>query len=119
MYLAQNLKFLRQRLGLSQKEVADRIGKNYTIIGGYERGKVLPPLDIVLKLCELYDVDVSVLINVDIAEAETNHQSWDTYRKPDDNTLLRLVERLEKQLHQLEERLKQEDPELAKKLGII
>jgi hypothetical protein len=41
------------------------------------------------------------------------------YQKPDDNTLLRLVERLEKQLHQLEERVKQEDPELAKKLGII
>ncbi len=44
------LRSLRQAKGLSQVELARRIGRHQTVIGPYERGEYMPPQPIVEKL---------------------------------------------------------------------
>lgn len=118
MFLAQNIRFLRKRAGLSQEELGNKIGKTYTVVGGYEKKKISPPIDVIMMLCEIFDVDVSLMINRDLAKGDIVQEPIAPYKAPDDGTLMRVVDRLERQLSYLEERIKEEDPELAKKLGV-
>ena len=57
----QNLKTFRQQKDLTQQELAIhlRIGKGN--IARYERGEVIPKLDVVLKMTELLEVSLDVL----------------------------------------------------------
>lgn len=58
----QRLKELRENLKLSQKELADSLGTLLTTISKYERGENKPSVDFLLKLCEIYNVNLSWLI---------------------------------------------------------
>jgi transcriptional regulator with XRE-family HTH domain len=62
MYLAQNLRFLRQKSNLSQQEAAENLGIPRTTLGDYERGHTEPSLDMLLALAKIYKVEVSHLL---------------------------------------------------------
>jgi transcriptional regulator with XRE-family HTH domain len=47
---AANLVWLRHQAGLTQQELADRIGMNRVVLGELEQGRRLPRLDTILKL---------------------------------------------------------------------
>jgi len=57
-----NLLWLRQRAGLTQQELADRIGMNRVSLGELERGRRLPRLDTILRLAEGLGVRNSELV---------------------------------------------------------
>lgn len=52
------LKELRQNKGLTQTEVAQLIGKSNRIISHYETGRVIPPLEVAVKLAKVLGVSV-------------------------------------------------------------
>jgi len=52
-----NLVWFRRRAGLSQQQLADRVGINRTILSKIERGRRLPRLDAILKLVAALEVD--------------------------------------------------------------
>lgn len=62
MYLAENLKFIRQEKGLSQAEAADKVGIPRTTLGDYERGHTEPNLETLLKLASVYQVSLEALV---------------------------------------------------------
>lgn len=62
--LAKKLQQLRKRLGLSQGEIAVRLGvDNRASISGYERGEREPPLPVLLAYARLGKVSVERLID--------------------------------------------------------
>jgi len=65
-HLAGKLLVLRQRLGISQPQLAKRLGiLEYTNISKYERNINEPPLAVLLAYAKLIGVSVDVLIDDD------------------------------------------------------
>lgn len=60
--LAENIIALRKRQGLSQEELAERIGVSRQAVSNWERGIATPDLGTLDTLAKLFDVDVSSLI---------------------------------------------------------
>lgn len=58
MTINQNLRDLRRLSGLTQEEVADRVGLTRQAISGYESGRTQPDLDMLAKLAEVYNTDI-------------------------------------------------------------
>src|SRR5882672_7540007 len=68
--LAEKLKQIRQRLGLSQNELLNRLGFSEHLfrsnISQYERGERVPSPLVLLEYARLANVDLSVLIDDDV-----------------------------------------------------
>jgi len=56
------LKETRIDKGLTQEEVADRIGMTRQAVSAYESGKRQPGIDILMKLAEVYEVSIENLL---------------------------------------------------------
>jgi transcriptional regulator with XRE-family HTH domain len=65
MYLADNLTFLRRRIGLSQDRLSKVLGMNRVNIGEWETGTV-PNSRALDKLSRFFDISVSELLYTDI-----------------------------------------------------
>lgn len=59
------LKELRENAGLSQRELAERIGVRQSTVGMWENGKNKPEYKRLLTLAELFGVDVNYLVGDD------------------------------------------------------
>lgn len=69
MSLPENLKLLRTKEGLSQEEMADKLG--YKSINGYakvERGESLPNKEKLKRIAEILEMDLETLLT-----SESNH----------------------------------------------
>ena len=67
----KNLRYLRKKNGFSQDYIAEFFGyKNYTTVQKWESGDSEPPFGIVLRLCELYNVNVNDIVSVDLSKDE-------------------------------------------------
>jgi len=62
MFLSENLKHLRHKTGLSQKELSDKLQIGRSTLAEYERGKAEPNLDTLIKLAKLFAVSLDQLI---------------------------------------------------------
>lgn len=61
-FFGENLRKLRKRKGLTQSQVAEKLGVTQSNIGGYETGKNLPSLFNLLELAKLLEVSLDKLI---------------------------------------------------------
>lgn len=60
--IAQRMKNLRIASGLTQAQVADKLGITYQAVSNYERGKNSIEADVLFAMCDIYKVDpVSIL----------------------------------------------------------
>ena len=62
MTIHQNLKDLRRASGMTQEEVANRVGLTRQAISSYESGRTQPDLDMLVSLAEVYGADVSDIL---------------------------------------------------------
>lgn len=118
MYISENIKLLRNKQGLTQEGVAKKIGKTIATVSDYEKGRSLPPLDITVKLSELFGVTLDELVNRDlIREGRPPQQPL-----PKENaagTSQELLNRLLIQkLEEVAEELKENHPETYRKLKL-
>ena len=58
----ETLRRLRQECGLTQEEVAERVGLTRQAVSGYEAGRTQPGLDILQRLAEIYQVELTDII---------------------------------------------------------
>lgn len=61
MTFGKRLRSVRKELGLTQKELGERIGVGRTTISEYESGKIVPRQDGLIKLAEVLGVNVDFL----------------------------------------------------------
>lgn len=62
MGFGEKLKECRKDKGLSQSELAKKLGTNHSIIGKYERNEVNPTIDAVRKLVNALDTTLGYLL---------------------------------------------------------
>lgn len=60
--LSERLQKLRIEYGLSQKEVANRIGISSSVVSGYETGERTPSAEVLLSLSYLYKCSTDYLL---------------------------------------------------------
>ena len=60
--LAQNLVFFRKRAGMTQQQVADMLNINRTTYTKYETGDSEPSVEIIKRLANIFETDVSALL---------------------------------------------------------
>lgn len=64
----QRLKKLREGQGLTQTELAEKIGKSLRTVQKYESGEIDIPLSMLYSLSEVFDVTISFLTNCQTPE---------------------------------------------------
>jgi len=64
-------KELRKSLGLSQKEFADILFVNQTAVSQWERGATTPSPNILLRICDLYNVTTDYLLGREATKKDT------------------------------------------------
>ena len=60
------MKYLRAKLGLSQKRLADDLGITRTRYSKYEYGMAEPPIELLVKIATYYEVSIDALVSVDL-----------------------------------------------------
>jgi DNA-binding XRE family transcriptional regulator len=121
MHIASNTNHLRKKAGYTQTKLAELINKTPTTISDYEKGKVLPPVDIVLKLCEIFQVNVDDFINRDIElEGITDKQAeLEVLKKQHNTTDTKLLLKLMKEkVVELSKTIKEQMPEKYDELDL-
>lgn len=68
--VSQNLKYLRRRSGLTQEQMAEKIGIKRSLLGAYEEGRADPRLNNLLKISDIFDIAVDNLIGVDLTQSD-------------------------------------------------
>ena len=76
MFLPNNIRYLRKTHGMSQDDLALKLGKkSYTTIQKWESGVSEPPLKIVHAIAEIFHVDIDELTNTDLSTPYSNPNS--------------------------------------------
>lgn len=63
--LGSRLKTIRQKRGITQKELAMRINKSVSAVSSYESNAQLPPLDVIEDIALILNVSIDYLVGAD------------------------------------------------------
>lgn len=66
-FVNKNLKFLRNRQGWTQKQLAEKLGLKQSVIGAYEEERATPPLASLLEIAEMFKVSLDTLTRKDLS----------------------------------------------------
>lgn len=58
----EKLRILRNRQGLSLRELGNRLDVSHTFVAQMEKGKKVPNVEMVLKISRIFDISTDVLI---------------------------------------------------------
>lgn len=64
----RRLKKLREKQGLTQTELARKLGKSLRTVQKYESGEIDIPLSMLYSISEVFDVTISFLTNLQASE---------------------------------------------------
>ena len=59
----ENLKSIRKEKGLSQKQIALKLGVVESCYANWEQGRTEPSISMLRKLCEIFMINIDELIN--------------------------------------------------------
>ncbi len=76
----RNLRFLRTKEGLTQREFAERLGLKQATLGAYEEGRATPPLNCLTDVSRAFKISLDNLINADLSSLP--EKSWRVSGKP-------------------------------------
>ncbi len=78
--LGNRIKRLRKELGISQKELAERIGVSNSRVSNWEQGINRPDADILSKLCSSLQTSPSLLLGMKLTKDELTEKEWKVIR---------------------------------------
>jgi transcriptional regulator with XRE-family HTH domain len=64
----RNLKFLRVQQGLTQKQLAEKLGLKQAAVGAYEEERSTPPVTCLSEISKIFGVSIDLLINKDLSQ---------------------------------------------------
>jgi transcriptional regulator with XRE-family HTH domain len=65
---AEKMKQLRRSRGMTQAELAEKLGLSASAIGMYEQGRREPELSVIMELCNIFNVPADVLLGTPSAQ---------------------------------------------------
>ena len=85
--IGSRIRKYREALGLSQKDLADKLGISNSRVSNWEQGINRPDADMLAELCAILEVSPSELLEVKLTEDEFTSQEREVIRayrsKPD------------------------------------
>ena len=63
--IAERIKYLRKKAGLTQEQLGALVGVGKSNISMYETGVRIPPVDILKKMASIFSVDMNSLFGVE------------------------------------------------------
>ena len=60
--IAENIRFFRKQAGLTQEELAARLGSRKTLISNYEIGRNTPDIETLWELADIFDITLDELV---------------------------------------------------------
>ena len=67
MTFGENLQFLRKRAGLTQEDLAEKMEVSRQSVSKWESNAAYPEMDAILRLCDLFRVDMDTLLRGDVS----------------------------------------------------
>ena len=74
----KNLKFLRAQMGMTQKQLAEKLGLKQAAIGAYEEERSTPPLASLLDITKIFNVNLDDLVKLDLSRPNKERKSIST-----------------------------------------
>ena len=62
MNLAENIKFYRKSMDMTQEELANRLNGRKSLISNYENGHSTPDIYMLIKLADIFNVSLDELV---------------------------------------------------------
>ena len=62
MELANNIRFYRKSLNLTQEQLAQRLNGKKSLVSNYENGYSTPDIETLIKLADIFDVTLDELV---------------------------------------------------------
>ena len=79
MAFSDNLQFIRAQAGVTQEQLAEQLDVSRQSVSKWESGASFPELDTLLRICDLYDVNMDTLLRGSVEESRVS----DTVRYDD------------------------------------
>ena len=80
MAFSHNLQFLRARRGLTQEQLAEELNVSRQSVSKWESGAAFPEMETLLRLCELYEVSLDLLLRGDAqASLQADTHGYDAF----------------------------------------
>jgi len=70
MWLSKNIKLLRKHKGLTQADLASKLGLKRSLVGAYEEGRAEPKLSLLQDMCRYFNVTVDDILTKDLSESD-------------------------------------------------
>lgn len=120
MHLSQNIRHLRRQHNFTQNSLGEQIGVNGSQITKYEKGDSEPPVSKLIIMADLFKISLQDLVFTDLSTESPQYKEPEVpYAEQDEgNVLEELNNEMRKRLVIYEQKIKELDPELAKKWGI-
>lgn len=103
IYFGEKLKALRIEKGLTQQQIAEKIGLVKGSISAYEQSAKYPSIDVLIKLCEMFGVSADYLLGL----SDSIEYNLSTLTDEQTQTVMRVIAEFE-QYNRLKEKLKTE-----------
>lgn len=71
----KNLKFLRAQQGMTQKQLAEKLGLKQAAIGAYEEERSTPPLASLLDITKIFNINLDDLVRQDLSRGEKERKA--------------------------------------------
>ncbi|WP_261512250.1 XRE family transcriptional regulator [Chryseobacterium paludis] len=85
--LAENIRYLRDQLKLSQQTVADHLSITRGRYAKYEDGASQPPIELLIKISRYYRISIDLMVTIDLKKYPLN----DIVNLPDNRIVLPVV----------------------------
>lgn len=69
MAFPENLQFIRAQAGLTQEQLAEQLEVSRQSVSKWEGGQSFPEMDTLLRICDLYDVNLDTLLRGSVEES--------------------------------------------------
>ena len=74
--ISDNIKYLRKKTGATQEQFSRMIGIKRSLVGAYEEGRADPRITNLIKMAEIFDLSVDMLINTDVTKLSDEQLSF-------------------------------------------
>ena len=62
MAFSDNLQYIRAQVGVTQEQLAEQLNVSRQSVSKWESGASFPEMDTLLRICDLYDVNLDTLL---------------------------------------------------------